>query len=593
MAHFNLFFLSVIHLVKISLQEENYIVRTDSCAIPNIPAQISEFWQYPLNSTEPMKCSVYDELLSYVTKENNVATLRLRTDLIADIYGSESALNCCYSLLYRNGTEEVPDEGVVTSQCIPFRKKVPLQHHLVWVKCNLAYAPTTLAYENIHQVITITEEVERKGRSLKTRAQPISILFVVLDGVSRLNFVRTMPETRKYILENKFYEFKGYNKVHDNTFPNFMAWLSGMNLTDSIQVCKPKEVEGLSNCPLIWNTFRRSGYATAYAEDWSSISTFNYLKKGFKYPPTDYYFKPYIDATDGLYIQYQDTMPFCTGPVSAGERILNLAEDFTRTMRGLPSFGVFWMNTFSHNNMNTTRKMDSRMKRFFETLKSDGVLDENVVIFLSDHGNRFGNLIGTPRGFFEERLPMNYISLPTWFRNKFTKESKNFQENANKLTSTYDLYVTLQHLIVLSGLDYTIKTSRACSTCQSLFQELPVDRGCPHAGIPEKWCSCIGHLKYEFLSAQDMRELEKIIQHTIDGPIKNTMELDQIVKSSYAYSIENVVESERRKNPFRGNEIVNYRLVRFVTDLFSPYQIMLSKSNSSESTRIVHIRKVY
>lgn len=64
--------------------------------------------------------------------------------------------------------------------------------------------------------------------------------------------------------------------------------------------------------------FSNFGFATAYAEDWSQITTFNYLKKGFKEKPTDYYFKPYMDALVLLETQYQDTMPFCAGPESQG-----------------------------------------------------------------------------------------------------------------------------------------------------------------------------------------------------------------------------------------------------------------------------------
>lgn len=75
---------------------------------------------------------------------------------------------------------------------------------------------------------------------------------VVVDSVSRLNFIRTMPLTRNFVLRNNFYEFKGYNKVDDNTFPNAMAFLAGLNLTDAYKICKPTLVDGLINCPFIW-----------------------------------------------------------------------------------------------------------------------------------------------------------------------------------------------------------------------------------------------------------------------------------------------------------------------------------------------------
>lgn len=39
--------------------------------------------------------------------------------------------------------------------------------------------------------------------------------------------------------------------------------------------------------------YKKKGYKTLLAEDAPEIATFNYLKRGFDEPPTDYYLRPF------------------------------------------------------------------------------------------------------------------------------------------------------------------------------------------------------------------------------------------------------------------------------------------------------------
>ncbi|CAG9761091.1 unnamed protein product [Ceutorhynchus assimilis] len=451
----------------------NYLINTNKCTIPNLPT----FYPKSNRSKQlPVSCTHFDPLLSYTTVDNEVPRLHIREEAFRKV-----------------------------TDCFPFNSTVELRHDLVWVSCgrsgdtywpSLRGFPLVPLYENIHQVIALTDAVKQKAKRLikSTTKKPISVLMVVIDSVSRLNFDRTMPETRGFLKDNNFYEFVGYNKVADNTFPNAMAFLAGLNLTDALNICQPTEYDGLMNCPFIWNKFKEYGYATAYAEDWSRIATFNYFKKGFRNKPTDYYFKPYMDAVAYLRTIEQDTMPFCAGPEIHGERILNLAYDFANNLKNQPKFGLFWMNTFSHNYIDTPKTMDDKVKNFFRNLKQSKILEENIVILLSDHGIRFGEITITTRGYYELRLPMHYISLPDWFKLEYPAETKHLDENTRKLTSNYDLYMTLQHIFKLSGISEEVSQSLACPQCRSFFEKIPDDRSCEEAGIPEIWCTCSQNL---------------------------------------------------------------------------------------------------
>lgn len=93
--------------------------------------------------------------------------------------------------------------------------------------------------------------------------------------MSRLNFQRTMPISKSYLENRGYLEFRGYNKIGDNTFPNFMALLTGYNESWSTQKCNIYRAFGLDDCPFIWKGFGDAGYATAWGEEAAYFGTFN------------------------------------------------------------------------------------------------------------------------------------------------------------------------------------------------------------------------------------------------------------------------------------------------------------------------------
>jgi hypothetical protein len=67
--------------------------------------------------------------------------------------------------------------------------------------------------------------------STQRRMQP-NLLMLGIDSVSRLNFERHFPRTKRLITERGFHTLLGYNKVADNTFPNLTPLLTGLYVED-------------------------------------------------------------------------------------------------------------------------------------------------------------------------------------------------------------------------------------------------------------------------------------------------------------------------------------------------------------------------
>lgn len=415
-------------------------------------------------------------------------------------------------------------------------------------------------YENVHAA-TLLDDV-RYVDDLKNNSA-FKILLVGIDSISKQNLKRTMPKSYEY-LEGNFINLKGYNKIAENTYPNLMAILTGQDMVQLEETCpfftsnKNRKKDFLSNCDLIWKDYSRHGYMTAFGEDYCSLSTFNYDKKGFPDAPTDYYYRPYFLAAEQLSsVGKGCNTGFCSGPESSGERVLNIARDFSITFRNQLSFGLFWMNTFSHDNFNCPSAMDEKFFQFLSDPGFVGSLEKTIFVFFSDHGFRFGPRRRTNSGWLEERLPFIYLHIPSEFRRRFQREYKNILTNSVRLTAPYDLYNTLQHVLTLYNSSHHPVSSPGCSKCQSLFEEVDEKRKCSDAGISQRWCTCTS---YRNLSAADsfVQDVAEFLVREINSLMLSFPEGGKCV----VYSLENVLSAGISEVRFNSeNQKVNYVLL--------------------------------
>ncbi|XP_058983044.1 uncharacterized protein LOC101897060 isoform X2 [Musca domestica] len=419
-------------------------------------------------------------------------------------------LRCCYRQIERSGSGSSADSKYKLLPCTLFHQNFTVPKHVngIIVDCS-SKSLNKVIQQDAFTFIQVNKN--RTETFSKKDAPKVGIIMFGIDSLSRMNFRRTMPKTFKYLVDKGWYELKGYNKVADNTYPNLMPVLVGYANGNAIELCKPKTPGGLDNCTFIWNHFRDYGFPTGYAEDTSSISTFNYLKKGFMKPPTDHYFRPTGMAIEkNMKIVRKAAENYCIGRRQYGEYIYDFGVEFAKRYRNQTHFGLFWTNSFSHNSYDTTASMDSRMLEYFEELEREGIMETSFVFFFSDHGRRWGPLLKLPEGFLEERLPMFFISTPKWFKERYPELSRNLEVNQRRLSSNFDVHMTLQHLLELATLnEYKSIETLDCTSAQSLFYEIPEERDCHAACVPETWCTCLPY----------------ITQPTTDALVKNVTSL--------------------------------------------------------------------
>ncbi|XP_060528603.1 uncharacterized protein LOC132703387 [Cylas formicarius] len=451
---------------------DTFLIKTAGCTIGRMDPFANDILPY-LSEPEPIRCD--GEVQTYVTKIHGHVYLNVNSTAIRN-----SSLLCCYAGIYRNLSAAIPDDNIFYSECVPFVNRIPIEKNTSSLRVTCENG-----YDNVHYVFH-----EPPPDAVKHAKRP-NVLMIGIDALSRLNFIRTMPKTVEFCQRNGWIDLKGYNKILHNTYPNMMAAMTGKDPNASMSIGNAKNTFPFEDIDFIWKHFKSRGYTTAYAEDWPLVSTFNFVGPGFLRPPTDYYPRAYFVAQSTLPEKVFCGLPQCYGPQHVGLGMIKLIEDFTSAIKNRAGgFGLFWSNSFSHSDLNCPKNLDKPYLRLFERLKRNGVLRDTVVIFFSDHGFRFGEIVETTTGWLENRLPFLYIWLPSAFRTRHPKQYRNLVANARALTSPYDLHMTLKHILALHDPTYSMLPSPGCADCKSLLEEINPARTCSDAGIPPYWCSC-------------------------------------------------------------------------------------------------------
>lgn len=218
-----------------------------------------------------------------------------------------------------------------------------------------------------------------------------------------------------------------------------------------------------------------------FSEDSPNLASFNFRLSGFQDPPTDHYARPFwleaIKLIQG---------GFCINSRATHDVSLKYLLSFFRGYKDMPKFAFSSHADISHSNVNTVGYADDDLKAFLETMEKESFLDNTLLIIFSDHGPRFSNFRKTIQGKLEERFPFMSMTMPKWFRDRYPDLFNNLVHNSRVLTSPFDVYATLRH--VLSYPEYP----SGIVIGQSLFNRIDEkNRTCASAGVEDHWCPCL------------------------------------------------------------------------------------------------------
>ncbi|XP_030377707.1 uncharacterized protein LOC115626465 [Scaptodrosophila lebanonensis] len=454
-----------------------------------------------MNINEFENCTDDKDLIS---SQYDFDLRRYRLDIHANLTKAylnstgHKTITCSYREIKRDTKARVPDNTYIESKKYHLAPHtiVPINTEFMITKCYMRNRTTVLrkVQEDAFSFVQDKLTPERIKRYAKERERKPSVLIMGLDSVSRINFRRTMPNMFKFVNEQGWHEMQGFNKVGDNTFPNLLPALTGYSEEGSLALCNVSEVNCLDRLPFIWKNYKRANYLTAYAEDCRDLSTFNYLKPGFVQQPTDYYLRHFLTALEDKFsLRKRFGNVYCVGRDLSFNYVFDFGLQFVqRFINETPIFGFLWSNSFTHDYFDAPTALDDHFLDYMKKFKAAGLFESSIVVLMSDHGHRYNTLRRARSGYLEERLPMMFIYVPPWFRKKYPHLVANLAGNRNRLSSNFDFYMTLRHLLQLDSKSMAEINPKPpqCSTCQSLLFEVPFNRSCREAGIEEHWCSC-------------------------------------------------------------------------------------------------------
>lgn len=541
---------------------KGFLVWTPECQIPDLDPFAPSI-RMSFNKKVRPKCLQTKQLTEISIEEaTGKPILNFKRNLTTSY--SPAPLSCCYSEIIRFGSGNSIDKKFKFTNCTNFNKTIHLDPTLGSILVTCKNEKKSTVYKNIHVLIPQKESVRKRLESWQAKnesSRPPSVILFGIDSISRMNLIRTMPLTTKFVQNPGWFEMAGYNKIADNTFPNLMALLTGYNSTTAYRKCNPKKVGGLDSCSFLWNEYEKAGYVTAYSEDAQGISTFNYIKVGFKKQPTDCYLRPVMLAAEStLTTSNMDGLKFCLGYQSAPEYVYNYISQVRNAYKGHPFFGLFWTNTFSHNSYYAPTSMDSKILEYFQTFNSSGILNESIILFFSDHGMRFGYLRQSSTGHLEERLPFFYIWLPPSFREKHPEIVQALKINKNRLTNPFDVHVTLKHLLELTGRATNLPKAEDCPNCQSLFKTVPESRSCEDAAIEDHWCTCRAFHnvnknspKVKEATLRTIEYINDIVKHANNGTVAHLC--TPLVLKTITYANQEVIPHVSANSTLEGYQI--------------------------------------
>ena len=166
-------------------------------------------------------------------------------------------------------------------------------------------------------------------------------------------------------------------------------------------------------------------------------------------------------------------------------------KDFFKVYKQENKF-VFTVANTAHNYPQKSVMVDNDLYDLYQEMNRTGQLNRSLVFVFGDHGDRASEFRRTLHGKLEERLPFMTLTLPPWFRQKHPRLFTNLQSNSKLLTTHYDIYTTLNHVLNQFKVEPTHKYGK------SLFTDITsLNRTCTQSGIDSHWCPCLTYTELD------------------------------------------------------------------------------------------------
>ncbi|XP_055326239.1 uncharacterized protein LOC129580072, partial [Sitodiplosis mosellana] len=346
-------------------ENQSYFIDTEGCRMPSFKVFDENVEKFVFD-VPPIECGK-----PLVRSNNNYLWIDLSETEIEKTYGVDDVnkLFCEYQPFRRKTDYE--NEFSKIRRVFRFGELIPVPNQFVRVICRLKGEKKEV-YRDYHfllknkQANTI-QRIRVENKTEKDEGnEPMSVMVIGIDSVSRLNFHRQMGESAAVLLNDlQAIEMFGFNKVADNTYPNLIPTLTGLDENELNSSCVSSENDTFDRCDFIWNTFKKKNFTTAYVEDAASLGLFHYYKAGFTNQPTDYSLRPAMVEMECNDKKPQDFNTYlCLGKRRTFDVLLEYAQKFITLMADRLHFSFFWSTSYTHDYLNFPTLIDANLAEF-------------------------------------------------------------------------------------------------------------------------------------------------------------------------------------------------------------------------------------
>ena len=339
---------------------------------------------------------------------------------------------------------------------------------------------------NLNYNKTLSEE--RKAKEQNTTPYSNNILSLFIDSVSRVNSLRQLKKTTKFI-EN-FMSYEGNNNKEDQSqkFHSFQ-FFKYHSFRHYTPVNYPQLFYGRLrenyHITSINKYLRNNGYITGYASD---VCMRENIRMLHNLPEDQGYDHAFMNCDPNSEHFNKNTLKCLYGKMVA-DHLYEYGNQFWRKYKNNRKFLNIICNDGHEGTLEVLKYNDDIIYNFLNNLYNDNLLKDSSIFLLSDHG------VGMPSIYYfnlfyqlELRLPMLYIIVNDRKNISYSDQYMYINENQQTFITAYDIYNTFINIIY--GDKYELKYVPKSHNGISLFKRIDPKPRTPSKYYPMSKFAC-------------------------------------------------------------------------------------------------------
>jgi Protein of unknown function (DUF229) len=365
------------------------------------------------------------------------------------------------------------------------------------------------------------------GRVAAGGKRPVKVALLLLDSVSQRHFSRSTPLFNATV---SGLERDGLAKTFSFDLLHVVGWNSNENQVPIMagvfwrNLKKPKK--GDVHCNSLWSAFRNDGFVTAHAEHGHWFPALKYFEEQVSFCKTRAKREKQRKQSPDIVLDKRYWLDEKWGCARTVEPLTGYLQSLIEARADERLFVSSYIPD-SHSNFSPlyVTTMDRPLSEFYASV---GRRSDTIIVLIADHGLHFGPHLESFEGQVEHKLPVLKITVPTALLAEHPDLERKLAINSKRLVTQYDVHASMLRLSRMFGTDpaHSLPKVETPTALSFVDAEVPEDRTCEDAGVPEAVCVCGGWEEVE-VGAGEEKVVDRVIAY-LNGKTSAVKACDKI-----------------------------------------------------------------